>query len=128
MWVGAANFAKDGHVGVSITTVTNLVRHGCRDHSPADPPVEPTVDDLATALADLARFLVTSPPTAITIYGYSGKHLELAVPRRADRGRGDDRRFTECIGGNSRAGSHPSFVRVLWLHGPGYPRSSGSST
>ena len=60
-WIGAAKFADDGHVGVSITTVTNLVRHGCRDHSPADPPVGPSVDDLATALADLAPFRVTSP-------------------------------------------------------------------
>ena len=60
-WIGAAKFANDGHVGVGITTVTNLVRHGCRDHSPADPPVGSSVDDLATALADLAPFRVTSP-------------------------------------------------------------------
>jgi hypothetical protein len=46
-WIGAAKFSDDGHVGVSITTVTNLVRHGCRDHSWADPPVGPSVDDLA---------------------------------------------------------------------------------
>ena len=61
-WIGAATFADDGHVGVSITTVTNLVRHGCRDHSWADPPVGPSVGDLAAALADLAPFRVTSPP------------------------------------------------------------------
>ena len=68
-WIGAAKFADDGHVGVSITTVTNLVLHGCRDHDPADPPVGPSVDDLATALADLAPFRVTSPLADITIYG-----------------------------------------------------------
>src|SRR3990172_10187749 len=61
-WIGAAKPADDGHVMVSITTVTNLVRHGCRDHSWADPPVGPSVDDLATALADLAPFRVTSGP------------------------------------------------------------------
>jgi hypothetical protein len=61
-WIGAAKFADDGHVGVSITTLTNLVQYGCRDHSWADPPVGPSVDDLAAALADLAPFRVTCPP------------------------------------------------------------------
>lgn len=98
MWIGANKFSDDGHVAVSITTVTNLVRHGCRDHLPADPLVGPSVDDLATALADLAPFRVTSPPTDITIYGYRGKHLELTVPDLLIEGRGDDRRFTGCVG------------------------------
>src|SRR5918996_428779 len=100
-WSGAVKFAGDeGHVGVSITTVTNVVRHGCRDHSPADPPVGPSVDDLATALADLAPFRVTSPPEDVTIYGYRGKHLELTVPDLPVEGSGDDRRFTGCGDGN----------------------------
>ncbi len=96
-WIGAAKFSDDGQVGttpisamlVSITSVTNLVRHGCRDHSPADPPVGPSADDLATALADLAPFRVTSPPKDVTIYGYSGKHLELTVPDMPFEVRGD---------------------------------------
>jgi len=102
-WAGAAKFAGDGHVAMSITTVTNLVRHGCRDHSWADPPVGPSVDDLAAALADLAPFRVTSPPKDVTIYGYSGKHLELTVPDLPVEGEGDDRRFTECVGGNLKS-------------------------
>ena len=88
---------------VSITTVTNLVRHGCRDHSWADPPVGPSVDDLAAALADLAPFRVTSPPKDVTIYGYSGKHLELTVPDLPVEGSGDDRRFTGCEDGNLKS-------------------------
>ena len=103
MWTGAAKFADDGHVGVSITTVTNLVRHGCRDHSWADPPVGPSVNGLAAALADLAPFRVTSPPKDVTIYGYSGKHLELTVPDLPVEGEGDDRRFTECVDGNLKS-------------------------
>ena len=99
MWIGAAKSADDGHVMVSITTVSNLVRHGCRDHSWADPPVGPSVDDLATALADLAPFRVTSPPKDVTIYGYGGKHLELTVPDLPVEGEGDDRRFTGCEDG-----------------------------
>jgi hypothetical protein len=78
-WPGAAKLL-DAHLAVSITTVTNLVRHGCSDHAPADPPVGSSVDDLATALADLAPFEVASPPRDVTIYGYSGKHLQLTVP------------------------------------------------
>jgi len=108
-WAGAAKFAGDGHVAMSITTVTNLVRHGCRDHSWADPPVGPSVDDLAAALADLAPFRVTSPPKDVTIYSYSGKYLELTVPDLPVEEGGDNRvedpelRFTECIDGNLKS-------------------------
>jgi hypothetical protein len=52
-WYGAVKFAEDRHVMINITTVVNLVRHGCRDHSWAAPPVGPSVDDLTVALADL---------------------------------------------------------------------------
>jgi hypothetical protein len=99
MWTGAVKFADDGHVGISITTVENLVSDGCSDHSWADPAVGPSVDDLAVALADLAPFRVTSPPKDVTIYGYSGKHLELAVPDLPVKGEGDNRRFAGCMGG-----------------------------
>ena len=115
-WIGAARFAEEGtacsstgcpghpsHVGVSITTVSNLVHHGCRDHSWADPPVGPSVNDLAAALADLAPFQVTSPPRDVTIYGYAGKHLELTVPELPVEGEGDDRRFTGCIDGTLKS-------------------------
>jgi len=104
MWIGATKFSdNDGHVAVSITTVVNLVHHGCRDHSWADPPVGPSVNDLAAALADLAPFRVTSPPKDVTIYGYSGKHLELTVPDLPVEGEGDDRRFTGCVDGNLKS-------------------------
>jgi hypothetical protein len=102
-WIGAVKFGDDGHAGVSITTVTNLVQHGCRDHSWADPPVGPSVDDLAAALADLAPFRVTSPPKDVTIYGYRGKHLELTVPDLPVKGEGDDRRFPGCMEGNLKS-------------------------
>jgi len=95
-WFGAFKFAEDGHVMINITTVVNLVRHGCRDHSWADPPVGPSVDDLAVALADLAPFRVTSTPTDVTMYGYRGKYLELTVPDLPVEG--DD--FIGCVDGN----------------------------
>lgn len=99
-WIGATKYAGDGFVGVSIAVVTNLVGDGCRDHTPANPPVGGAVDDLATALADLAPFRVTSPPTDVIIYGYSGKHMELTVPDMPVEVRGDgDTYFTGCVGG-----------------------------
>ena len=102
-WIGAAKPADEGHVMVSITTVTNLVRQGCRDHSWADPPVGSSVDDLAAALADLAPFRVTSPPTDVTIDGYRGSNLELTVPDLPVEGAGDDRRFTGCAEGTLKS-------------------------
>jgi hypothetical protein len=80
-WIGAAKFNDNGHVGVSITTVVNLVRDGCRDHSWADPPVGTSVNDLAAALSALPPFEVTSAPKDVSVYGYSGKYLELTVPQ-----------------------------------------------
>ena len=103
MWVGAVKSGDEGHVAVSITTVTNLVRHGCSDHSHADPSVGPSVDDLATALADLAPFLVTSPPKDVTVYGHSGRYLELTVPNLPVERSGDDLRFTECTNGDLKS-------------------------
>jgi hypothetical protein len=102
-WIGAVKFADVGHVGVSITTVSNLVREGCRDHSWADPPVGPSVDDLAAALGDLAPFWVTSPPKDVTIYGYHGKHLGLTVPDLKVEGEGDNRYFAGCEEGTLKS-------------------------
>lgn len=98
-WIGAVKFASDGHVALSITVVTNLVRDGCHDHSPAEPPVGPTVDDLAAALSSLAPFVVSSPPSDATVFGYHGKHLELTVPDLEVVGSGDHREFADCVDG-----------------------------
>jgi hypothetical protein len=124
-WFGGVKEAVEGHVAVSITTVTNVVRHGCRDHADADPPVGPTVDDLATALADVAPFRVSSPPTDVTIYGYCGKHLELTVPDVPMDGEASP----EASTGTSRAGYLPrTQERSTATRVPATPRSSGSST
>ena len=132
-WIGAAKFSDVGHVGVSITTVTNLVTDGCRDHSWADPPVGPSVDELAAALADLAPFEVTSPPSDVTVYGYSGKHLEWTVPDLPVEGAGDEHRFTGCTDGNLKSWVAFSTqanqgTRSTATAGLATPRNSGSST
>lgn len=116
-WIGAAKFGPDdGHVGVSITTVVNLVTDGCRDHLAAVPPVGPTVDDLATALPELAPFEVTTAPEDVTIYGYSGKHLEWIVP---------DIAFDRCDAGDVRSWIAPMDAAEVGdayygYTGPGY--------
>lgn len=105
-WIGGVKFAGDRgsgpeprHVGVSITTVVNLVRDGCRDHAWADPPVGPDVDDLAGALAGLAPFEVTTPPEDATVDGYVGKHLELTVPALPVDAQG----FGGCVDGHLKS-------------------------
>jgi hypothetical protein len=116
-WLGATKFGpNDGHVGVTITTVVNLVTDGCRDHLAADPPVGPTVDDLATALSELEPFEVTTPPEDVTIYGYHGKHLEWTVP---------DIAFDRCDAGDVRSWVAPIDVAepgdaFYGYTGPGY--------
>ena len=126
MWIGAARFDDDddGHVAVSITTVVNLVSDGCLDHSWADPPVGPSVDDLAAALAGLAPFRVTSPPEDVTIYGYSGKHLELTVPDLPVNGEGDALLFRGCISGQLKSWVAPMDAAegdaYYGYTGPGY--------
>jgi hypothetical protein len=94
-WIGAAKFSDAGHVGVSITTVTNVVTDGCENHGWADPPVGPSVDDLATALAELEPFELTSAPADVSAYGYSGKHLAWEVPADVPFANGT---FTSCEG------------------------------
>jgi hypothetical protein len=61
------------------------------------------VEDLASALADLAPFVLTSPPKDVTAYGYDGTHLELTVPDLPVEGSGDARRFTGCEGGQLKS-------------------------
>jgi hypothetical protein len=95
-WMGAVKFSESSHIILSITTIDNLVREGCIDHAPADPPVGPTVDDLATALGGLAPFEVTKPASDVTVFGYPGQHLQWTVPDLAVVGSGDDRNFADC--------------------------------
>jgi hypothetical protein len=98
-WAGGYKPFDGGHVGLSIATVRNLVNDGCTDHSHADPPIGPTVDDLAAALTNLAPFQVSLSPEDVTIYGYEGKHLELTVPDLPVEPSGDGFRFSDCVVG-----------------------------
>ena len=114
-------------VGLGIMNVTNVVQDGCTRHVAAVPPVGPTVDDMATALAALSPFVLTMPPTDVTIDGFSGKHLAWTVPDLAVQVTGDDTAFVDCTNGElwSYIGKplgfafygyiHPDQVEEFWL-------------
>jgi hypothetical protein len=130
-WFGAVKYLPgdaDGFTGLSITTVSNLVSDGCGEHTALDPPVGPTVDDLAVALSQLAPFEVTAPPTDVTLFGYQGKHLELTVPELTVRGGGQSTvskniaKFTDCVDGELHSWISPINDRSFFLLG----NSSGS--
>jgi hypothetical protein len=62
----------------------NVYTGGCQWHGTAlDPPVGPTVDDLATALAAHGG-PGTVGPTDVTIGGDPGKKVELSIPASVD--------------------------------------------
>jgi hypothetical protein len=125
-WIGTfkpedISDAEGRFVGVSITAVTNLMVDACLEHRPADPAIGPTVDDLADGLAQLPPFVLKEPPTEVTIYGYMGKYLELAVPDdisfeiRAGGGY-----FTDCGRGELQSWLAPGLSYVFYGYaGPG---------
>jgi hypothetical protein len=131
-WFGAFKPGKetdppDSVVGSGMLNVTNVVQDGCTGHVAADPPVGPTVDDMATALAALSPFVLTKPPSDVTIDGFSGKHLELTVPELTLGGSAGDTKFTDCTDGElwsyigkplsfaNHSYSHPGQVEEDWL-------------
>ena len=125
--VGQATDEPLPRVGLSIINVTNVVQEGCTGHVATVPQVGPTVDDMATALAALSPFVLTKPPSDVTIDGFSGKHLELTVPDIAFEVSGDNAVFTGCTDGKLKSWIgeplsyafygyfHPGQVEEIWL-------------
>jgi hypothetical protein len=124
-FLGAYKETGDGRdrVAVNFFDVKNIVTHACEDHSPADPPVGPTVDDLAAAAAALEPFELRSPPSDVEAYGYRGKHLEIVVPEIPH----SNGAFTECQGAELQSWiaprinpafygyNAPGLVEELWI-------------
>ena len=93
--------------------VNNIYVDACTDHKLKTPPVGPTVDDLATAIAT-QRSISARPPTDVTVDGYSGKMVEVTVP-------GD---LTKCSNGEfwlwgsvegERFTKSPNEVDRIWI-------------
>jgi hypothetical protein len=109
----------DPHVGISMVDITNLTVDACTNQRQADPPVGPTVDDLAAALANLPPFEVTSAPADVAIYGYTGKFLELTVPDLPWRVRGGNGYFAGCKDGVLRSWIEPHLSYAFYGYLPG---------
>jgi hypothetical protein len=77
IWHGTS----DGRFG--FTFVTNIYAEPCGTRAPMQPPIGPTVDDLATALASLPGIPATGP-TDITLGGHRGKLVDIDLPETAD--------------------------------------------
>jgi hypothetical protein len=69
-------------VGLLFDDIKNIYADGCH-WVPADPPVGSTVDDLATAWANVPDFAATAP-VDVTVDGYAGKQIEFTVPDYTD--------------------------------------------
>jgi hypothetical protein len=106
-WLGTVKFGGGGHAMLTVAAIDNLVREACTGHSPADPAVGPTVDDLAIALSQLAPFEVTSPPTDVTVRGYRGTHVQLTVPDIPIVNARGGRNFEGCQGGQLQSWFSP---------------------
>jgi len=65
-------------VGLRVDEISNVYGEGCR-WIPLDPPVGPTVDDLAQAWVKLPQYAATAP-VDVTVDGYVGKQVEFTVP------------------------------------------------
>ena len=130
-WIPVSKITADDdgpHIMLSITTVTNLTTDACLNHTPRDPAVGPSVDDLATALSQLPPFEVTAPPSDVTFLGYEGKHLVLTVPDLEANDSPVESGFSACqdglhswisplLGGAHSAynGPEPGLTEELWI-------------
>jgi hypothetical protein len=78
-------------------------------------PVGATVDQLATALANQRRRHGTTP-TGVTLDGYAGEYVELAVPAHIDFGSCDGGRFNSWLSpGGDREQQGPGQHDELWV-------------
>jgi hypothetical protein len=73
-----------GEVALGLWIVTNMYADPCRwQESLLDPPVGPTVEDLASALVDQVG-RNASAPTDVVVGGYPATRIELSVPADVD--------------------------------------------
>jgi hypothetical protein len=97
-------------VMVGSSTVANIWADRCQwTGTELDPPVGPTVDDLATAFATVWGPGATAPVDAV-LDGFAGKHMVLTVPTDID--------FADCDGGEFRGWSDNTGC-CRYYQGPG---------
>ena len=103
--------------------VVNVYSNPCRWRSSLmDPPVGPSIDDLAAAL-DAQELTEAEPAVDATIDGYTGSHIRLEVPVDLDTGDCDaeqmpEFRFWDGPGGSDwylGAADAPGLVGEAWI-------------
>ena len=95
----------------------NIYTGGCQWRgTELDPPVGPTVDDLATALSALAG---ASPPASVTVGGHPGKKVELSTPADLDVATTCDRDGGGSDGIFGRIVFERGFAAAPYTHGMG---------
>jgi hypothetical protein len=100
--------APDG-MAMGFNLVGDLYSDPCHGNA-ADVTVGPTVDDLASALADQTAYDATIP-TDVTLGGYSGKRVDLQLP--------SDPEFGRCTGGFYVWEEDPQAPGGIYAQGPG---------
>jgi hypothetical protein len=95
-----------GEIAVGNWIIANVYADPCQwQGSLLDPPVGPTVDDLATAVA-AQNGRTASPPTDVTLGGYPAKRIDLSLPANLD--------ITACDQGVVRFWSSPGDTALSW--------------
>ena len=104
----------------SLVVFFDIVANIYTDSCPSvlvDPPVGPTVDDLASAWANLPGFNATAV-SDITVDGFPGKQVEFTVPDYNKDG-GDcpygDFKLLEAVGGGAYWAQGPNQHHQLWI-------------
>ena len=110
-----------GEVGLKFDEVANIYADGCQ-WVRLDPPVGPTVDDLAAAWANVPDYAATAA-VDVNVDGYAGKQIEFTVP---------DYNIGECKGADTPSspfGRTPTAsFPPSWRTAPASTTSSGYST
>jgi hypothetical protein len=106
---GVMKLTDDVKAGMSFGEIWGVHVDPCHNNLGYRRTPVATVDDVVAALVDLPGFIVTSPPAAVTIDGYSGTHLELTVDPKLD--------FETCDGGEVDSWAMSGFTR--YHQGPG---------
>jgi hypothetical protein len=97
----------DPIIGLIFMNVANIYTDSCPS-AQVDPPVGPTVDDLASAWANMPGF-DASTATQVTVDGFAGKYIEFTVP---------DYDEDECADGTFRLLREVGGDGDYWAQGP----------
>ena len=113
-----------GEIAVGNWIIANVYEDPCQwQGSLLDPPVGPTVDDLATALAAQKDRNATEP-TDVMLGGYPAKRVELSIPADLDPATCDEGAIrtwvapgedTALVDDTQNLGMHPGQLNVVYI-------------